>query len=153
MPLSRDPGPTPLFVIPVCNTPSSSRYALEPGSTGPTSLFVFKICRPPSSSRYGPDELPADSRNSQLVGSLPLSRDPGFDFDPDILLDIKTQTYGSRLRGIPGRRVGAVGQDPDISKRIRNGSSTMDYFNYFPDGKRCSSDKCIPGRRVRAVGS
>ena len=44
---------------------------------------------------------------------MSLSRDPQvFDFDPDILVDIKPKIYGSRLNSIPGRRVGAVGLDP-----------------------------------------
>ncbi len=52
------------------------------------------------------------SSPTRLPG-MPLSRGPQvFDFDPDILLNIKPKIYGSRLNSIPGRRVGAVGLDP-----------------------------------------
>ena len=34
---------------------------------------------------------------------------------------------------------------PRISERTRNGSSTEDNLKCFPDGKKCSPDKGIPG--------
>ena len=55
MQLSRDPGPPPLIVFPVCLTSSSSRYAFEPGSRSCivlASFIVFPVCLTLSSSRY-----------------------------------------------------------------------------------------------------
>ena len=52
----------------------------------------------------------------------------------DLDFKVKTMDPGS------GAYRGDEGNGARISERTRNGSSTMDYFNYFPDGKRCSPD-------------
>ena len=87
--------------------------------------------------------------NESLLYRLPgtpSSRDPGPDFDLDPNLYNKPQNLvdpgsrpesqrvascANRLVVTPGAYRGDAGMDPGISKRIRNGSSTMDYLIIF----------------------